>query len=196
MEADGEALSIKSSGSVVRFNTFKDSMASVNIRHGAHNSLIGNTAIGMAVISVHGDNHQVIGNVLENTGLIIRDGDTTQTAMQDGGAGHPAARNTLVAYNKVSGQLVQRPMPAYIGVGMRIPGGNAASGVPASNTTLANNSGDIQYGQHTDTQAGTYDGAHVQVVALTPAEVGPAAPDVLCPAAPQPPDTGGRSVAK
>ena len=96
LEADGELVSLKSSSNIVRFNTLKDSNASLNIRHGADNQIIGNTLIKMKRLSVYGDNHQIIGNDLQNTPLVIARGGTTETRLhqgkEDGKWKHPAAR--------------------------------------------------------------------------------------------------------
>lgn len=167
MDSDGETLSVKSSGSIIRFNTFKDSNV-VNIRHGSNNQLIGNTVINSKALSTHGNNNQVIGNALRNTPLIVKNGDITQEQMQAGRGGHPASKNTLVAGNRVTG--------SYIGVGIRIPGGNASSGVPAGGTALAGNQGNVQFGQHTGTRTQSSPGVNVpQAVEVTRADVGPAA---------------------
>ena len=166
-EADGELLSVKSSGSIIRFNTFRDSDATVQIRHGTNNKLIGNTVSNMKAMSVYGDDNEVIGNDLQNAALIINSGDITQSQLANGNRkGHPAAKNTYVAGNKVVG--------SFIGVGTPIPRGTRYTDVMARNTRLVDNEGQVKFGEHSDTEnPTTLRGSIPQAVEVTQNNVGP-----------------------
>jgi hypothetical protein len=162
--ADGEAISLKSSGNIVRYNTFKNSEGTISNRHGANNKWIGNTIINTKALSLYGDDHEAIGNVIRNSYIIVPRGDITQDEVPQGSGKHPSGRDALVACNKVTN--------GYIGIGERIPGGGSYSGEPARNTTLANNDAQIKYGDHTGTKNGSYDCSKVQAVEVTKSEVG------------------------
>lgn len=164
VEADDEAISIKSTGNIIRYNTFKNSNAVVQNRQGNNNEWLGNTIISMDALAIYGDNNKIIGNTIKNSHLIIRNGSIT-AAQVTSTQGHPAARNTLVACNTVTG--------GHIGIGTRIPNGTATGGVSAQNTTLAGNQGTVEYGAHSGTKQGSYNCGSVKAVELSPSNVGP-----------------------
>ncbi|ETW98665.1 MAG: hypothetical protein ETSY1_17830 [Candidatus Entotheonella factor] len=128
---------------------------------------------------IYGDGNKVIGNVLDKTPIIVRNGNTTQDKatkkLSSGKYGHPAAHNTLVAANQV--------VDSYIGVGVRVPGGGNYSGFPAEDTELEGNlpqgiQDRIKEGEEKDTvKKGRYNGEVSPTVELTPADVGPKAPE-------------------
>jgi hypothetical protein len=173
----GELLSLKTSGNVVRENTFIDIHGSVQARHGRNNTFLRNTLIGgAAVLRAYGDDHRVIGNRLVAADLIVPAGDVTQDALRrdDGTGGHPAARRQLVAAN-----VVEDGGRILVGRMLRSP-----YTLPAENTTLAGNTGPVITDDPAFAHTGTrvlprYDGATGTAVLLTRADVGPGAPDPL-----------------
>ena len=67
---------------------------------------------------------------------------------------------------------------SFISVGGRIPHGTAVGGIPATNTTLAQNTGIIEYHQHENMKVlPTYSGEIGVPVRATRDMVGPDAPD-------------------
>jgi Chondroitinase B len=180
VEADAEALSVKASCTTVRFNTFRDSQAVVQVRSGARSALEGNTLENVRALTLYGDDHRVVGNVLHNAALIIRNGNHAHTdPLPPPGvkAGHATARYALVACNTVMGQLSTPDRPAFLGVGTGLPGGEDQGGLPVVNITLAENSALVEYGDHVGTRVASYDCTSVQAVRLTPADVGLSAPE-------------------
>ena len=166
-EADSEAISIKSSGNVIRFNTFLDSNATVTNRHGVDNTWQGNTIDNMKAMAIYGDNNSVLGNALTASHLIIRTGNTLAGQLTSSKT-VPAATNTTVACN-----VVNQPSAYYLGVGVRIPGGASTSGVPAQNTTLASNDARLVFGDHKNTQQINQSCSNYQAAQVSPSQVGP-----------------------
>ena len=104
-DGDSEAISIKSSNNVVRYNTIINSRGTLSLRHGWNTLVEGNILIGGSTgIRFFGNNHTVINNIVEDTsgpameigGGEVRD-DTTS------GTDHEAADHCLVAFNTLSG---------------------------------------------------------------------------------------------
>ena len=171
----GELLSLKSSGNLVRGNTFIEIHGSVQGRHGCNNTFLNNTLIGgKTVLRAYGDNHRLIGNRLVGADIIVSPGDITQDALRklDGHGAHPAARNQWVAAN-----VLEQGGRIVIG-----EGGRSTFVIPAQNTTVAGNTGPvITEGaalRHTGTTLlAAYDGDAGQPVTMTRAQVGPGAAD-------------------
>jgi poly(beta-D-mannuronate) lyase len=103
---DLEAISIKSSDNVIRYNTIVNSTGTLTLRHGWGNTVEGNILTGGSTgIRIFGNNHTVINNVVQGTstssrtpievgGGEIRD-DTRSTT------DHEAADHCLIAFNTV-----------------------------------------------------------------------------------------------
>jgi hypothetical protein len=100
-DGDSEAVSIKSSNNVVRFNTLINTRGSISLRHGSGTTVEGNFVIGgHAGIRFFGNNHTIINNVVQDSagqplevgGGEVRD-DTTS------GTNHEAADHCVVAFN-------------------------------------------------------------------------------------------------
>ena len=98
---DSEAISVKSSDNIVRYNTILNSRGTLSLRHGWGTLVEGNLLIGGTTgIRFFGNNHVVINNVVQGTtgqaleigGGEIRD-DTRSTRA------HEAADHCLVAFN-------------------------------------------------------------------------------------------------
>ena len=172
----GELLSLKTSGNVVRDNTFVDNEGAVQGRHGVNNTFRNNTLLKAGPLRAYGDRHQLIGNRLVDCDVIIPSGDVTQENLRkpDGRGGHPAARHQLVAANILEGT-------GRILVGR---GNRADYAIPAEATTLAGNVGPVVTEgaelKHVATRLlPGYEGDAGKAVPLTREQVGPGAPDVL-----------------
>ncbi|MFD9888164.1 polysaccharide lyase 6 family protein [Amycolatopsis sp. NPDC059027] len=127
-DGDSEAISVKSSNNVVRYNTIVNSRGTLSMRHGWDSRVEGNILIGGTTgIRFFGNNHVVVNNIVEDTagtamefgGGEVRD-DTTS------GTNHDAADHCLVAFNTLSGT------GALISYGSGKP-------FPPSDDTLADN---------------------------------------------------------
>lgn len=100
-DGDREAISVKSSDNIVRYNRIQTSLGTVTLRHGNRNRVEGNLLIGGSTgIRVFGNDHTVVNNVVQSSSgqaLEIPGGDirndTTGTAKQD------AADRVLVGFN-------------------------------------------------------------------------------------------------
>jgi hypothetical protein len=100
-DGDSEAISIKSSDNVVRFNTLINTKGSISLRHGSGTTVEGNFVLGgHAGIRFFGNNHTIVNNVVQDSagqplevgGGEVRD-DTTS------GTNHEAADHCVVAFN-------------------------------------------------------------------------------------------------
>lgn len=104
-DGDSEAISVKSTHNVVRYNTIVNSRGTLSLRHGWNTLVAGNILIGGSTgIRLFGNNHVVINNIVEDTtgpamevgGGEVRD-DTTS------GTDHEAADHCIVGFNTLSG---------------------------------------------------------------------------------------------
>jgi chondroitinase B-like protein len=104
-DGDSEAISVKSSNNVVRYNTIINSRGTISLRHGWNNTVDGNVLVGGTTgIRFFGNNHTIINNLVQDTtgqplevgGGEIRDDTANTTA-------HEAADHVLVAFNTISG---------------------------------------------------------------------------------------------
>jgi poly(beta-D-mannuronate) lyase len=169
-EIDGEMISNKSSNNFIKFNTLADSNASGPIRHGSHIDVISNYFVNVRGLVNYGDDNKIIGNVVENGDLVVRNGDITQRAVPKGSEGHPASLRTLVAANTV--------INGEICVGCRTPGGTSARGVPADFTDLRGNKGKVRLlEQQNTTQSSLYNGVVIPAKRLRSKDVGPGSLD-------------------
>ncbi|MGB7951820.1 MAG: chondroitinase-B domain-containing protein [Candidatus Binatia bacterium] len=172
-EIDNEMISNKSSDNIIRFNTLADSKADGQVRHGSFVRIVSNYFFNVRGLINYGDDNQIIGNVVENGDLIIRNGDVNQSdiPLSSGPTGHPASLRTLVATNTV--------INGEICVGCRVPGGDNSSGIPARFTDLRRNSAKIRLlDQENTTQGSTYAGISIPAIRLRQVDVGPGSPDV------------------
>ncbi|MDT5034255.1 MAG: hypothetical protein QOC94_4426 [Actinoplanes sp.] len=104
VNGDQEAISVKSSGNIIRRNTIRDSKGTITLRHGANNLVEGNLLLGGTTgIRVFGNDQTVINNVVQ---------DTTRNRLIEVGGGdvrddwanaddHDAADRVLIAFNTV-----------------------------------------------------------------------------------------------
>jgi poly(beta-D-mannuronate) lyase len=103
---DPEAISVKSSGNLIRHNTIRNSRGTITLRHGWNNTVDGNMIIGgSSGIRVFGNGHVVINNVVQNSSaaplLEIGSGDIRDDSKNLNV--HEAADHVLVAFNTFVG---------------------------------------------------------------------------------------------
>jgi parallel beta-helix repeat protein len=100
-DGDSEAISIKSSDNVVRYNTLINTRGTVSLRHGWGTTVEGNYVIGgHSGIRFFGNDHTIVNNVVQDSaglplevgGGEIRDDTASTTA-------HEAADHCVVAFN-------------------------------------------------------------------------------------------------
>jgi poly(beta-D-mannuronate) lyase len=98
---DSEALSVKSSNNMIRFNTFLNSRGTLSLRHGWGTTVDGNIIIGgSSGIRFFGNNHTIINNIVQGSsgqelevgGGEIKDDTGSTTA-------HEAADHCVVLFN-------------------------------------------------------------------------------------------------
>jgi len=146
-DGDSEAISVKSSNNVVRYNTIINSRGTLSLRHGWNTLVEGNILIGGTTgIRFFGNNHTIINNVVQ---------DTTNTAAMEVGGGevrddttsgtnHEAADHCVVAFNTLSGSS-------------NLIWLNSSKPYPPSDTTVANN---VFLGKGTAAGKGTGSSSH------------------------------------
>jgi hypothetical protein len=104
-DGDSEAISVKSTGNVIRFNTIRNSSGSIVLRHGNRNVVDSNVMLGgRSGIRLYGNDHVIINNLVQGSGiraleigggnLIDDTGSTTD---------HERADRALVAFNTFVG---------------------------------------------------------------------------------------------
>lgn len=99
---DSEAISVKSSDNIVRYNTLRDSRGSIVLRHGNRNLVEGNLMLGnTAGIRFYDNDHVIINNVIQGgTGQVIAgSGDVADDTT--GSTQHARPDRVLVAFNTV-----------------------------------------------------------------------------------------------
>ncbi|GLZ34037.1 lyase [Lentzea sp. NBRC 105346] len=102
-DGDSEAISIKSSDNIVRYNTIRDSRGFIVLRHGNRSVVEGN-ALFQTGIRFHGNDHKVINNYVENTrdrAIVFGSGseaDSGPTSKE-----HDRPDRVTVAFNTVLG---------------------------------------------------------------------------------------------
>jgi poly(beta-D-mannuronate) lyase len=106
-DGDSEAISVKSSDNVIRFNTLRNSKGSIVLRHGNRNLVESNLMLGgTAGIRFYENDHVVINNLIQGgTGQIIA-GSGTVADDTDNGTEHARPDRVLVAFNTIVGPQV------------------------------------------------------------------------------------------
>ncbi|WP_439377668.1 polysaccharide lyase 6 family protein [Amycolatopsis lexingtonensis] len=102
-DGDSEAISVKSSDNVVRYNTIRDSRGYIVLRHGNRSTVEGNLLFGSG-IRFHGNDHKVVGNYVANTGdraIVFGSGDEADSGPTS--KLHDRPDRVTVAYNTVLG---------------------------------------------------------------------------------------------
>ncbi len=103
-DGDSEAISVKSSDNIVRFNTLRNTRGSIVLRHGNRNLVEGNLMLGStAGLRFYENDHVLINNVIQGgTGQIIAgSGDIADDT--DNGTEHARPDRVVVAFNTVVG---------------------------------------------------------------------------------------------
>jgi hypothetical protein len=104
-KADGdiEAISVKSSDNVVRYNTIRDSKGYIVLRHGNRSTVEGNVLFDSG-IRFHGNDHKIVGNYVANSGgraIVFGSGDEADSGPTS--KLHDRPDRDTVAYNTVLG---------------------------------------------------------------------------------------------
>ncbi|WP_026162634.1 polysaccharide lyase 6 family protein [Kribbella catacumbae] len=105
---DPEAISVKSSGNVIRHNTIRDSLGGIVLRHGNANRVEGNFILsGSNGIRIYGDDHRIVSNYLERiggSGIVLGSGNVRDHYPGEppaGRRGNDAPDRVLLALNTV-----------------------------------------------------------------------------------------------
>ncbi|WP_086843243.1 polysaccharide lyase 6 family protein [Amycolatopsis kentuckyensis] len=102
-DGDSEAISVKSSDNVVRYNTIRDSRGYIVLRHGNRSTVEGNVLFGSG-IRFHGNDHRIVGNYVANSGdraIVFGSGDEADSGPAS--KLHDRPDRVTVAYNTVLG---------------------------------------------------------------------------------------------
>jgi parallel beta-helix repeat protein len=122
---DSEAISVKSSDNVIRYNTLRDSRGSIVLRHGNRNTVEGNLMLGgSSGIRFYDNDHVVINNLIQGgSGQIIAgSGDIADDTT--GSTSHARPDRVLVAFNTV---VANRTALLQVGQGTDRLGPNACT---------------------------------------------------------------------
>ena len=134
----------------------------MTLRHGVNNTVKNNTFINIQ-LGKYGEDHQLIGNRLVNSDILIGSGSCLQADVPTGGGCYPVAANWLVAANIVEN-------------GKIIVGTNTGRPHPGQDTTLAGNQAQIEMRHEIRTTIlPTYEGDAGAPVLLKSSQVGPGA---------------------
>ena len=102
-DGDSEAISVKSSDNVVRYNTIRDSKGYIVLRHGTRSVVEGNLLFGSG-IRFHGNDHKIVDNHVANSGdraIVFGSGDEADSGPSS--KLHDRPDRMTVAYNTVLG---------------------------------------------------------------------------------------------
>ncbi|MFJ9516892.1 chondroitinase-B domain-containing protein [Kitasatospora sp. NPDC101801] len=109
-DGDPEAVSVKSSGNTVRYNTVRDSRGGIVLRHGNGTTVEGNHLLGgVDGLRLYGNDHLVLNNLLAGlSGRALVIGSGTTRDHHDGEStaerrGHDACDRAVIAYNTLVG---------------------------------------------------------------------------------------------
>lgn len=101
---DSEAISVKSSDNIIRFNTIRNSKGSIVLRHGNRNLVEGNLMLGgSSGIRFYENDHIIINNVVQGGSGQIIVGSGTVIDDTTWSTAHARADRALVAFNTVVG---------------------------------------------------------------------------------------------
>ena len=102
-DGDSEAISVKSSDNVVRYNTIRDSKGYIVLRHGNRSVVEGNLLFGSG-IRFHGNDHKIVNNYVANSSdraIVFGSGDEADSGPTS--KLHDRPDRVTVAYNTVLG---------------------------------------------------------------------------------------------
>nr|WP_244199572.1 polysaccharide lyase 6 family protein [Amycolatopsis thailandensis] len=103
-DGDSEAISVKSSDNVVRYNTIRDGRGFIVLRHGDRSVVEGNILLGKSGIRFHGNDHKIVGNYVNSTanrGIVFGSGNEADSGPDS--KLHDRPDRVVVAYNTVVG---------------------------------------------------------------------------------------------
>ena len=107
-DGDREAITIKASNNIIRYNTFRNNEGSLTFRHGNANTADGNIFIdGNNGIRVYGHDHRIVNNYFANNPMtvssllapIVIGKGTVENDLSVSNSEHSQPRNILVAHN-------------------------------------------------------------------------------------------------
>ncbi|MEV0782027.1 polysaccharide lyase 6 family protein [Streptomyces sp. NPDC050423] len=105
-DGDPEAISVKSSDNTIRYNTIRDSLGGIVLRHGNRNRVEGNHLVdGQEGVRIYGNDHVIVNNYLaglSGRALVIGSGserDHLPGETPESRRGNDAPDRLLVAYN-------------------------------------------------------------------------------------------------
>ena len=131
---DVEVISVKSSSNQVRYNTLRDNVGSIVLRHGDDNTVEGNFLLdGQNGIRFYGDNHRIINNYFSgDDGSGVRStlgiGNGNIADAPNGNTGYDQPNNAVIAFNT----FVANTTNVVFGL-------EGSSSFPANGTVFANN---------------------------------------------------------
>ncbi|MFF8913082.1 chondroitinase-B domain-containing protein [Streptomyces sp. NPDC015032] len=161
---DPEAISVKSSDNVIRYNTVRDSFGGIVLRHGNRNRVEGNHLIGGTEgLRIYGNDHVIVNNHLaglSGRAMVIGSGsarDHLPGESPDARRGNDAPDRVLIAYNTLvnnKGTLFgesQRPHePRDVTVADNLLVSDSGELVAMANTVRFTWSGNILWGAAAD----------------------------------------------
>ncbi|RSN65109.1 lyase [Amycolatopsis sp. WAC 04182] len=103
-DGDSEAISVKSSDNVIRYNTIRDSRGFLVLRHGDRSVVEGNILLGRSGIRFHGNDHKIVNNYVHTTanrGIVFGSGNEADSGPDS--KLHDRPDRVVVAYNTVVG---------------------------------------------------------------------------------------------
>ncbi|WP_020668093.1 polysaccharide lyase 6 family protein [Amycolatopsis nigrescens] len=103
-DGDSEAISVKASDNVVRYNTIRDSRGFIVLRHGNRTTVEGNLLYGASGIRFHGNDHRIINNYVAATagrGIVFGSGSEADSGPDS--KEHDRPDRVTVAFNTVLG---------------------------------------------------------------------------------------------
>ncbi|WP_434599328.1 polysaccharide lyase 6 family protein [Streptomyces sp. A5-4] len=106
VDGDPEAISVKSSGNTVRYNTIRDSLGGIVLRHGNGTTVDSNWIIGgKEGVRIYGNDHKIVNNYLaglSGRALVVGSGtarDHVPNESVEARRGNDAADRVLIAHN-------------------------------------------------------------------------------------------------
>ncbi len=108
VDGDPEAISVKSSGNTIRYNTIRDSLGGIVLRHGNRSRVDGNFILaGSNGIRIYGNDHLIVNNYVEQvggSGVVLGSGNVQDHKPEDSPEsrrGNDAPDRVTIALNTV-----------------------------------------------------------------------------------------------
>ena len=161
---DPEAISVKSSDNTIRYNTVRDSLGGIVLRHGNRNRVEGNYLVdGTEGVRIYGNDHRIVNNYLaglSGRALVIGSGserDHVPGETPDARRGNDAADRVLIAYNTLvnnkgtlSGESQRPHEPRDVTVADNLLVADSGQLVAMANTVRFTWSGNLLWGAAAD----------------------------------------------